>query len=118
MSGWLLKVATNLALNYLRSEKSRRERETAGNFAIIRETRSPEEIAAESQEMQLIKNILNQLPTRDRTCLLLKFAGFNYTEIAEMIGVRKTSVGTILARSREKFKQAYLRKGGKLEDVL
>jgi DNA-directed RNA polymerase specialized sigma24 family protein len=40
-------------------------------------------------------------------CLLLKFSGYKYNEIAEVIGVESSSVGTILARAQAKFKEKY-----------
>ena len=39
--------------------------------------------------------------------LLMREEGFRYTEIAEAVGVRSTSVGALVARALKKFSAAY-----------
>jgi len=106
LSGWLIKVSTNLAYNYLRGEKSRKRREMA-DMSIT-------EISADdcfrASETGEVRDALRRLDYRDRALIVLKFYGFSYGEIAEMTGVKKSSVGKVLARALEKFKQAYERK--------
>ena len=62
-----------------------------------------------NQEVRTVRKILACLPDRDRMCLLLKFSGYKYGEIADIIEVEKSSVGTILARAQAKFKERYLK---------
>lgn len=106
LCGWLLRVAANLAYNYLRGEerRGRREeghcREEAGVIPL-------EEAVIRKEEARLVQQCLAKLPSRDRICLLLKNAGHSYTEIAEVIQVDKNSVGTILARARRHFAGLY-----------
>jgi len=108
LGGWLLRVATNLAYNYLRSEERRRRREDdqyrdrdeAGVIPL-------EEAVIRSQEARLVHHCLAKLSPRDRICLLLKNAGHSYAEIAAAIQVDKNSVGTILARARRHFADFY-----------
>lgn len=69
---------------------------------------SIEEVAINNCEVNLTKKVLNALPSRDRMCLVLKFSGYKYSEIAEIIGVDKNSVGTLISRAQRKFKESYL----------
>lgn len=110
LAAWLLKVATNLVYNYLKSDKQRTARENKVNFTGMAEQNFglPEETCIRNQQIIAVREVLETLPDRDRMCLLLKFSGFSYSEIAETIGVQKTSVGTILARARAKFKKEFL----------
>lgn len=106
---WLCKVANNLAYNYTRDEKGKK-----GKEPVIAEDEADKVISIEDRvlknsEIKLTKKVLNLLPTRDKMCLLLKFSGYKYDEIAEVIGIEKTSVGTILARAQAKFKEKYLK---------
>ena len=110
LAGWLIKVSTNLAYNYLRSEKSRKRRESGG---IVRE--SFEQDFQISNEIAQVKEALRLLGDRDRVCLILKFSGFSYKEISEITGIGKSSVGKVLARALDKFKRAYERES---ENVL
>jgi len=50
---------------------------------------------------------LNSMEFRDRICLLLKFSGYKYSEIAEVLEVEISSVGTIIFRAQAKFKQKF-----------
>lgn len=106
---WLLRVATNLSLNHLRAESARKGRER-----IMLEDESDNVISIEdsvirNQEIRQARKALDSLPERDRICLLLKFSGCRYGEIAEMTGVEKGSMGTTLARAQAKFKKKYNR---------
>lgn len=112
---WLSRVATNLAYNYLRDKKTRRSKEpvvvehSEGNVISI------EDIAIKNWEVRLTKKILNSLNHRERLCLLLKFSGYKYNEIAEIAGIEKASVGKILSRAQERFKELYLKEVGTYE---
>jgi DNA-directed RNA polymerase specialized sigma24 family protein len=39
---------------------------------------------------------------RDMMCLILKHSGYSYEEIAISLGIKKTSVGTTIARAQKK----------------
>lgn len=109
VTAWLFRVANNLAYNHLRDEKARSAKETT--IAVGEEDKviSIEDMAIRNQEVRRIRKALNSLPERDRMCLLLKFSGYRYNEIAEAIGVEKTSVGTILARCQAKFMEKFMK---------
>ncbi|WP_433542754.1 RNA polymerase sigma factor SigX [Neomoorella humiferrea] len=116
LGGWLLRVAANLAYNYLRGEERRRRheenqaREEGGVIPL-------EEAVIRSQEARLVHQCLAKLPPRDRICLLLKNAGHTYAEIAAVIQVDKNSVGTILARARRHFIALYSELEGRDDHV-
>ncbi len=111
IGGWISRVATNLAYNYLRSEKSRLHREVKTNHHELTAI-SSEETALQNEEASLVRITLQTVPERDRLCLLMKHSGFSYDEIAESIGTKRTSVGTIIARAQAKFKKVYLKQKG------
>lgn len=110
IGGWLARVATNLAYNYMRSEKSRKRREEKVNHKFISDT--PEEHAIKGEETDNIKRALASLDERSRLCLIMKHSGFSYEEIASATGLQKSSVGTIIARSQLKFKKFYMQTKG------
>ena len=111
-SGWLMKVTNNICYDYLRSEGSRRRREEktfrqlyADSFATA--APSAEMSVLDRENFQLVHRTLERLQPRDRMLLLLKFSGYSYGEIAEAVDINKGSVGTLLARARERFKREY-----------
>lgn len=106
LGGWLAKVATNLAYNRKRSENCRLKYELeVKQISMVGE---PEEELLLAEEVAITRKALELISVRDRSCILLKFSGLDYSEIARVIGVKESSVGTILARARTKFKTEYL----------
>lgn len=115
LSAWLLKVATNITYNCLRSDQRRTAREVKVHnlFGAEHNTiKSAEEVYMRNQQVLAVKEILDLLPERDRICLLLRFSGFSYTEISEITGILKTSMGTALARAQARFKKEFLARNG------
>lgn len=110
IGGWLHRVALNMAYKYMRREEIRRRRELRASTTEVEESWNPSFLRR--QEIREVQEILEGLPPRDRLCLMLRFSGYSYKEIAGVIGVDVRSVGTILARARVKFRQAYDRQEG------
>ncbi|MDD4588279.1 MAG: sigma-70 family RNA polymerase sigma factor [Heliobacteriaceae bacterium] len=110
-ASWLARVTNNLCFNYLRSEANRRRREETAFQrrvdTVSTTTLSPEQQVLEGEELLLIRKALGEMQPRDRMVLLLKFSGYRYDEIAVVTKLEKSSVGTILARARQRFRRAY-----------
>lgn len=107
VGGWLFQVAKNLALNLVRSDNNRLRRESR----VYREgcpDVSSEEIVIRKEETEMVHRVLNSLGERDRTCLIMKFSGFSYEEIARATGVKKSSMGTVIARAQARFRDKIL----------
>lgn len=104
---WLRRVASNLSYNYLKGQTLHRkkEEEITGNDEM--NSLSIEDSALRNIDMEITRKVLKKLSARDRICLMLKFSGYRYREIAEAIDVDTGSVGTILARAQAKFKEYY-----------
>lgn len=107
VAAWLNKVSANISYNYIRDKKIH-EGKSEEIYNDLDKVISIEDIAISNCEVHLTKKALNKLLPRDRMCLLLKFSGYKYSEIAEVIGVDKNSVGTIISRAQVKFKEAFL----------
>lgn len=111
---WLSRVARNLALNYLRHEKRRNERERkacptgpseAGPGGVWGEL--PEDDIVARENSTLVRTALARLTERERTLLLMRHAGFTYRDIAAALGISPSSVGKLTVRAMERFQSAY-----------
>lgn len=104
---WLTKSAMYAAYNHIRSEKRRLARDERDQAKAVSVTPSSEEKWFEKEEISTVREVLQEMNERDRTLLLLKYSGFPYDELAKAIGVEKTSIGTLLARAKTKFRNMY-----------
>lgn len=106
IAGWLYRVATNTGYNALRASHRRYQREyQAGGDGIS--SAAPEEEVTRREIQRQVRTALLMLPERDAKMLVLSQAGFSYQELAEIVGVASSSVGTLLARARGAFLAVY-----------
>jgi RNA polymerase sigma-70 factor (ECF subfamily) len=107
---WLFRVATHLIRDRYRvSENRKRLLET---YPVAPSgAPDPEEQVELEEEVGGVKAALGTLTERDRTMLLMREEGFSYREIAEVVDVLPSSVGTLLARAQKRFVEAYEAEG-------
>ena len=103
---WIFVVATNLARDRVRKRERRRRLLVANQEKTVAAS-SPLEDLERAERIELVRKALERLSERDRQMLLMREEGFRYTEIAEAVGVRSTSVGALVARALKKFSAAY-----------
>lgn len=103
---WLFTVAMNLVRDQARKSERRRRLLTAAPPLVTRPD-LPDEDMERTQRIGVVRDVLGQLPERDRQLLLMREEGFKYDEIATVIGVAPASVGTLIARALRKFVSAY-----------
>lgn len=105
---WLVTVALNLFRN--RHNKVRRRGEL--NRAHRSELSSPSppsplRVAQASERGERVRRALDRLSERDRELLLLRAEGYAYRDLARILDLNESSVGTFLARAKRSFREAY-----------
>ena len=106
---WLISVAMNL----FRNEKGKRSRRLRlltperGAQSLGDPPSSPEEEAMSEDSRRGVRAALERLSERDQQMLLLHGEGYRYREIALALRMNEASVGTLLARARRAFREAY-----------
>lgn len=107
---WLFHVAANLARDESRTVLRRRKHLTLLKVEAEAAEQAPPEFdaAVEHQERAaLVRAALESLAERDREVLQLWDAGLNYADIAAETGLAAGSIGTTLARARQRLAEAY-----------
>lgn len=107
---WLFAVATNLVRDDARREERRRR-----HLALLaaeereRELEEPAVLysAERAEEAALARQALEELSERDRSALLMREEGLDYTEIAAALDLSHGSIGTTLARARRRLAESY-----------
>jgi RNA polymerase sigma-70 factor (ECF subfamily) len=103
LAAWLCRVGLNKGYNLLRGE--RRAQQMLQRFMVGREEYYDD--TAQSEERAFIRDVLARLPERQSKLLLLRHAGLSLAEIAPVLEVAPSSVGTLLARAEKAFAGAY-----------
>ena len=111
VAAWLRRVCLNLGSNRLRDRRRVQERvERAGRLGAASSGGDPEDpsrAVLRREEQAEVRRALARLPERQRHCLLLRHAGYSYTEIAATLAIAVGSVGVLLARAEKAFREAY-----------
>ena len=107
--GWLYKVATNLALQSIRSFKRREQYELSAGKGALEEIHSdqPTEILAEKEERRFTQLTLAKMNPRQAEILVMRYSGLTYKEIAEALKLSPTSIGPLLLRAEREFEKCY-----------
>jgi RNA polymerase sigma-70 factor (ECF subfamily) len=106
---WLFTVAANLAKDEARTMIRRKGHLTLLKAEAERSavTRDASEDLERSEQEASVRRALDALGERDREALLLWDAGLDYGEIADALEISTGSVGTTLARARERLVKAH-----------
>jgi len=106
---WLITVALNLFRNVKTTRSRRRRLFTATQVDATLADPSPdpaETVQAEETRAQ-VRRAIDRLEDRDRQLLLLRAEGYSYRDMASVLGLNENSVGTLLARAKRAFREAY-----------
>ena len=105
---WLFAVANNLVRDEARrAARQRRHLELMAVEAREAEQEAPDLSLERAREASDARRALESLAERDRHALLLKEEGLGYGEIADVLEIEKTSVGTTLSRARRRLAETY-----------
>ena len=99
--GYAVTIARHLTLNHLRCHQplSMDERQTP-----LQSVPSPLDIMIQREEEQWLQQRIRDLPTTQHTILHMRqVEGRTSTQIAALLGIKETSVSTLLARARRQL---------------
>ena len=111
VGGWLCRTATNLAIDHLRATARRRQheeaagRQTAGSGA----SSDPLKEVLRAERAGRVRAVLARLKPAQAQILILRASGFSYRELADSLGVKTGTVGTMLVRAEKAFQKRFRR---------
>jgi RNA polymerase sigma-70 factor (ECF subfamily) len=105
---WVFAVAHNLVRDGARRDaRNRRHLELMAAEVREAQVESVDLTLERAQDASFARKALEQLGERDRQALLLKEEGLDYAEIADVLQIEKSSVGTTLSRARKRLAESY-----------
>ncbi len=102
-SSWIIRIAINLSLNFLRDNKKRLNQIDLADVDIEEEEFSTEE---KKQIKVMLRKAIYSLPERQRKVFILsKYLDMKYTEIADITGYSISTIESLLFRSRKNLRE-------------
>lgn len=102
---WLFRVATNLALN-----ERRRQRTAGPTLSLIDSERASGDHAAQLAERAALRTALESLPAKQRAAFILRETyGHSCEEIAEILRLSPAAAKMTLSRARQRLRALYLK---------
>lgn len=98
---WMYRIALNVAISFKRKHTTRRkyERDYAAHFIEIDQT-PPDE---STESIQLLRQFISQLDEMNRALIILYLDGNSHQDIAEVLDISVSNVGTRIGRIKKKL---------------
>ena len=106
---WLITVALNLLRNAATSRRRRGRLLTVSRGEALHSdpAPAPDHSSGATDSRARVRAAIRKVPERERRMLLLLADGYSYREIATVLDINEASVGTLLARAKRQFRDAY-----------
>jgi RNA polymerase sigma-70 factor (ECF subfamily) len=107
-TAWLYRTATHLGLNALRARRRRAHYESAAAWQASQNVAAePGQDVENAFEQAQVRQVLRRMNLRSAQLLVLRHSGLTYAEIAAVLQVAPTSIGTLLVRAEKEFTNLY-----------
>jgi RNA polymerase sigma factor (sigma-70 family) len=117
LGGWLYRTATNLGIEDLRVAARRTRYEGIAGRDTRDQGASPtplDGLLKEEKRIQ-VRAVLSSMKKLQAQILILRSSGLSYEELAFALSIKRSSVGTMLARAETEFHKRYFRMHGSEE---
>lgn len=104
LSTWIYRIALNTSISFYRKNKTRSEK-TIPVTAIIETTLKTDEPFQENLHLIRLQNSIQTLKNFDKALILMYLDGLTQKEIAKIIGITPSNVGTKIERIKKMLKQ-------------
>lgn len=103
-STWMFRVALNTAISFARAARAREQRGGELDSPAADRVAAPPAVERD-ERLAALHRFLRRQGELDRALVLLYLEDRSYREIAEILGISETNVGTRLNRCKEKMRQ-------------
>jgi len=109
IEAFCLTICRNLALDRLRHKDYQSQTlDMAADPADASHTANPEQMTVQRDRVRLVRQLINRLPERQRSCMQLRdIEGKSYRDIATILGITEQQVKVTIFRARQAVKTAF-----------
>ncbi len=102
-------ICRNMALDSIKRSGSRNESLDTSTADHADTNASPSQQTIEKDQIEIVRNIINSLPEKQRSCIQLRdFEGKAYKDIAKLLGITEEQVKVNIFRGRQTIKHRFL----------
>lgn len=112
LGGWLYRTATHAGIDAIRSRGRRSRHEMAASRTGQGAPPTPLDETLQAERARLVREALARLKPAQAQILVLRHGGLSYKELAEVLDVKPSSIGTLLTRAEAEFEKVYRRVAG------
>lgn len=110
IEAFCLTICRNLAIDKTRKADNQSEQLSENDDPPDQSyTSNPEEQAVQKDRVSLVRQLIDSLPEKQRSCMQLRdIEGKSYKEIADVIGINEQQVKINIFRARQAIKQKFI----------
>lgn len=105
LSTWVYRIALNVAISHFRKVSTRQKHTTSFDGAVLNIAEADDD--NKNDDLRLLQVFLNQLQKLDKALMMLYLDGHSHEEIAQILDISKSNVGTKINRIKEKIRQQF-----------
>jgi RNA polymerase sigma factor (sigma-70 family) len=102
ISTWLYRISLNVAISFYRKNTTRANKYTVLNEQMIQIP--AEDKTADERQLNLLEQFISELREIDKALMILYLEDKSHAEIAEILGISISNVGTKIGRIKDKLK--------------
>ncbi len=106
ISTWLYRISLNIAISFYRKSSTRAKKHTELNEQMV-ETTLDDKSENENQ-LKLLEQFISELKEIDKALMILYLEDKSHAEIAEILGISVSNVGTKIGRIKDQLKTRFL----------
>ena len=108
IEAYSMTICRNLALDAIKKKDNNNESIEQRIAETSYQTSDPHELMISKDRIEMVKQLVNKLPEKQRSCLQLRdFEGKTYKEIAEILAITEEQVKVNIFRARRSIKQQF-----------
>lgn len=105
ISTWLYRISLNVAISFYRKTSSRSKKYTQLNEQMVETTLDDK--SENERQLKLLEQFISELKEIDKALMILYLEDKSHIEIAEILGLSVSNVGTKMGRIKDQLKTRF-----------